>query len=395
MLHMNGAMFKLITYLQDSELVARFQRTCGLFAVKSERRRTCGNGHLQVDGTEDRSCTSDYTYQANGYNVDAASGPQYQVRNVFLYYLFLVSAALGREVFYISFLPCVHWNLDPFLCRRLVNMWAVVMYIGQVLKDTLKMPRPLAPPVVRLETRVSAEYGMPSTHAMAATTIFFTFLFSATHRFQIQFESGLLLAVLLSILVCLSRLYTGMHSVLDVIGGVLISAVLMLLTYPAWDAFERVQLTSPLTPVVSVVLPFLLSYCYPKLDHYSTTRGDTTIILGVGAGCSAGYWLNQQLGQTSELKGPFPLPLPPLTPRTLALGCARSTLGVAVLLGTRQLAKSTSLWALCTWHQVSPSDPLTRRRREIEVPYKFSTYTAMGLVHTILLDRAFRQLGLL
>lgn len=50
---------------------------------------------------------------------------QYEVRNWPLYFLFVVSATLGNEVFYISFLPFIHWNLDPFLCRRLVNMWAV------------------------------------------------------------------------------------------------------------------------------------------------------------------------------------------------------------------------------------------------------------------------------
>lgn len=47
------------------------------------------------------------------------------MRNRPLYFLFVLSATLGNEVFYISFLPFIHWNLDPFLCRRLVNMWAV------------------------------------------------------------------------------------------------------------------------------------------------------------------------------------------------------------------------------------------------------------------------------
>ncbi|KAJ8350095.1 hypothetical protein SKAU_G00252250 [Synaphobranchus kaupii] len=421
-MYMNGAMFEFITYLQDSELVARFQRKCGLFAVEGEHQRTCdkahlaegyrnpdavsnaalphkrsGNGHLQgqLIGAEDHSSSSDYKYEANGYKVAASSGPQYQVRNVFLHYLFLVSAGLGQEGFYISFLPCIHWNLDPFLCRRLVNMWTVVMYIGQVSKDMLKMPRPLSPPVVKLETRVNAEYGMPSTHAMAATSIAFTFLFSATRRFQFQFESGLLLAVVLSVLVCLSRMYTGMHSALDIIGGALISAVLMLLTYPAWDTFDRLQLTSPLSPMVSIVLPFLLSYSYPELDHYSTTRGDTVIILGAGAGCSAGYWLNEQLGETFEPEGDFPIPFPTLTGGALLLGCARSLMGMALVLGLRQVLKRASLWALCTWYQVCASDTQIRRRREIEVPYKFTTYTTLGLVNTVLLNRAFRLLGLL
>lgn len=60
------------------------------------------------------------------------------------------------------------------------------MYIGQVAKDILKWPRPSSPPVVKLEKRVVAEYGMPSTHAMAATAISFTLLISSMDRYQVS-----------------------------------------------------------------------------------------------------------------------------------------------------------------------------------------------------------------
>lgn len=62
----------------------------------------------------------------------------------------------------------------------------MVMYIGQLMKDLLKLPRPPSPPVVKLETRVDVEYGLPSTHAMAATAISFTILLSAQSRFQVS-----------------------------------------------------------------------------------------------------------------------------------------------------------------------------------------------------------------
>lgn len=62
----------------------------------------------------------------------------------------------------------------------------MVMYIGQLMKDLLKLPRPPSPPVVKLETRVDVEYGLPSTHAMAATAISFTVLLSAQSRFQVS-----------------------------------------------------------------------------------------------------------------------------------------------------------------------------------------------------------------
>lgn len=61
----------------------------------------------------------------------------------------------------------------------------IVMYIGQVSKDILKWPRPLSPPVVKLEARTNAEYGMPSTHAMAATAISFSFLTATANHYKV------------------------------------------------------------------------------------------------------------------------------------------------------------------------------------------------------------------
>ncbi|XP_031716566.1 sphingosine-1-phosphate phosphatase 2 [Anarrhichthys ocellatus] len=401
-------MLQSLAYLHDSELVARFQKRCGLVLVEAARHdrsrgRTRGTpvhngeprGGPQEGSRDHQDQNSNFKHKENGCAVSACSRPQYEVRNWPLHFLFLFSAGLGHEMFYITCLPCIHWSLDPFLCRRLVNMWTLVMYVGQVMKDTLKLPRPLSPPVVKLEPRIDAEYGLPSTHAMAATAISFTVLLSAPSRIQFQFEVGLLIALTLSSLVCLSRLYTGMHSVLDVICGALISAVILFLTYPYWETFDRFQLTSSISPIAALTLPLLLSYTYPELDRYTTTRGDTTTILGAGAGCSVGYWVNQQLGQTFEPQGALPVPLPALTANALALGGARFLVGGAALLGTRLVVKTVSLQALYSWYEVPRSDDGARRRREIEVPYKFVTYTSVGLVNSILVNRVFILLGLL
>ncbi|KAM3874827.1 sphingosine-1-phosphate phosphatase 2 [Diretmus argenteus] len=394
-------MLELLASLQDPDLVARFQRRCGLFP--SEVAHHSGGKTRAPSGSERHAdkrqrlkerCDHQDNNSNYEYNENGCSRPPYEVRNWLLYFLFRLSAGLGHEVFYITCLPCIHWNLDPFLCRRLINIWILVMYVGQVMKDVLKLPRPSSPPVVKLEMRVDAEYGLPSTHAMAATAISFTVLLSATSRIQFQFEVGLLIAVVLSSMVCLSRLYTGMHSVLDVICGVLTSVLLMLLTYPYWETFDRFQLTSPISPVVALALPLLLSYTYPELDHYTTTRGDTTTILGAGAGSSVGYWVNEQLGQTFEPRGELPVPLPALTARALAMGTARSLVGAVALVGTRQVAKVVSLQALCFWYRVPVNDRNARRRKEIEVPYKFVTYTCVGLVNSIVVNRVFILLGL-
>ncbi|XP_010123707.1 PREDICTED: sphingosine-1-phosphate phosphatase 2-like, partial [Chlamydotis macqueenii] len=139
---------------------------------------------------------------------------KYIVKNYFYYYLFKFSAALGEEIFYITFLPFTYWNIDHSVSRRMIIVWSIVMYIGQVSKDILKWPRPLSPPVVKLEMRTDAEYGMPSTHAMAATAISFSFFIATVNQYKYPFELGLVAAFVFSMLVCLSRLYTGMHTVL-------------------------------------------------------------------------------------------------------------------------------------------------------------------------------------
>ncbi|XP_055053360.2 sphingosine-1-phosphate phosphatase 2 [Misgurnus anguillicaudatus] len=406
-------MWTVISYLQSPELVAGFQRFCGLVptetcsyttqnglvngfkdgSVKTRRRKA-----EHVNGTAaSHDSNSNYKIDSLQFDDKIKESPRsrYEVKNWILYVLFVASAMLGHEVFYITCLPCIHWNLDSFLCRRLVNVWVVVMYIGQAMKDILKLPRPPSPPVVKLETRVDAEYGLPSTHAMAATAIFFTLLLSAQERVKFQFELGLLVAVVLSALVCLSRLYTGMHSALDVICGVLISAGIVIVSYPFWETFDLLQLNSPFSPIVALVLPLFLGYKYPELEHYSTTRGDTTIILGCAAGSSVGYWVNERVGLTFELVGPFPVTLPPLTATAFGLGVARFLVGVLMLVLTRQVFRWASLRALCWVYGASVSDINARRRKEIEVPYKFITYTTIGLVNSMLVSRVFVLMGLL
>ncbi|XP_029472455.1 sphingosine-1-phosphate phosphatase 2 isoform X4 [Rhinatrema bivittatum] len=268
------------------------------------------------------------------------------------------------------------------------------MYIGQTSKDILKWPRPVSPPVVKLETRVDTEYGMPSTHAMAATAISFTFLLSTMHRYKYPLEMGLIVAFILSALVSLSRLYAGMHTVLDVICGALAAALVTALTYPFWDIADRLLLTSPFCPVFFMVVPLLLSYNYPKLDHYSPTRADTTTILGVSAGTSIGFWLSYQYGRNYEPIGSPPFVIPPITVDLLVLVLVRFLIGICILFLTRQVVKSLCLELLCSWHKVSVKDIQARQRLEIEVPYKFVTYFFIGFCATVVVPLIYKMFGM-
>lgn len=399
-------MAELLWSLQDSQLVARFQRRCGLFPAPDEGPHENGAG--PAEGAV-RAPEVGHHPEANGKGgwgpangLRRAPAPQkyvqkYIVKNYFYYYLFRFSAALGQEVFYITFLPFTQWNIDPYLSRRLIIIWVLVMYIGQVAKDILKWPRPSNPPVVNLEKRVITEYGMPSTHAMAATAISFTLLISTMDRYQYPFVLGLVMAVVFSTLVCLSRLYTGMHTVLDVLGGVLLTAALIVLTQPAWTLIDQLDSASPLFPVCAIVVPFILCYNYPVSDYYSPTRADTTTIVAAGAGVTIGFWLNHFFQLMSKPMDSLPVVqnIPPLTMDMLLLGLTKFTVGIVLLLLVRQLVQNLSLQVLYSWFKVVTRNKEARRRLEIEVPSKFVTYTSVGICATTVVPMLHRVLGLL
>ncbi|KAM9736474.1 sphingosine-1-phosphate phosphatase 2 isoform 2-T2 [Dama dama] len=339
-------MAELLWSLQDSQLVARFQRRCGLFPAPDEgpsengagptdrEARTPGLGHLPAAKGKGAG------EPANGLRRLAA--PQayvekYVVKNYFYYYLFRFSAALGQEVFYITFLPFTHWNIDPYLSRRLTIIWVY------------------------------------------------------------PFVLGLMMAVVFSTLVGLSRLYTGMHTVLDVLGGILITAILIVLTYPAWTLIDRLDSASPLLPVCVLVVPFLLCYNYPASDYYSPARADTTTILAAGAGVTIGFWINHFFQLVSEPTESLPViqNIPPLTTELLAVGLAKFTVGIVLILLVRQLVQKLSLQVLYSWFKVVTRNKEARRRLEIEVPYKFVTYTSVGICATTFVPMLHRFLGLL
>ncbi|XP_032257169.1 sphingosine-1-phosphate phosphatase 2 isoform X2 [Phoca vitulina] len=339
-----STMAELLRSLQDSQLVARFQRRCGLFPAPDEGPRENGAGPAEgaARGLAQLPAANGKGGRGPANGLRRLAAPQayvqkYVVKNYFYYYLFRFSAALGQEVFYITFLPFTHWNIDPYLSRRLIILWVY------------------------------------------------------------PFALGLLMAVVFSTLVCLSRLYTGMHTVLDVLGGILVTAVLLVLTYPAWTLLDRLDSASPLFPVCVIVVPFLLCYHYPVSDCRSPTRADTTTILAAGAGVTLGFWVNHffQLASAPTESLPVVRDIPPLTTDMLVLGLTKFTVGIVLILLVRQLVQNLSLQVLYSWFKVVTRNKEARRRLEIEVPYKFVTYTSVGLCATTFVPMLHRFLGLL
>ena len=201
----------MLKALGDPYFVAKFQRTFGLREIRREKdapfamrdhkdsHSPLRNGHVH-DGylTKNHVHTnsSNHVHHRNGFvrpePFEKGKSPSEEKKceqlyefNTFFHALFVFGSTLGYESFYLTFFPFVFWNIDEYLARRTVIMWAIIMYIGQSAKDVIQWPRPPCPPVISVEKRFQVEYGMPSTHAMVGTLIPFCLVYFTYDRYQV------------------------------------------------------------------------------------------------------------------------------------------------------------------------------------------------------------------
>lgn len=130
--------------------------------------------------------------------------------------------------------------------RRTLRTWRpgaqlVVAYGLAVLAHTLvthAVNRPRPPAGGWLAPATGSSY--PSGHAMQVTALFGTLLLAAgqyaTRRVR-TLATGV--AVVMVLLVCVSRVYLGMHWFTDVLGGLLLSAAVVCLTAIAFALLRR------------------------------------------------------------------------------------------------------------------------------------------------------------
>ncbi|XP_076804584.1 sphingosine-1-phosphate phosphatase 2-like [Clavelina lepadiformis] len=403
---------ELTDYLMDFQKVRAFQEFCGVKENTSTYGRITNEDENLVNNCceETHQCfdngAADLHYKSTKTCFETKKTTEtpkltpkqyektYVITNWFLYYLFKFGSTLGHEIFYITFVPCIFWNFDPFIGRKMVVVWVVTMYIGQALKDILQWPRPTWPPVFKLETRVAAEYGLPSTHAVAGTTFPFSMLMAMYNRYDFPLEIGVILACSWCLLVACSRLYVGMHSIMDVLAGISLAATYLWLGWPFMDMVEEYTMTSTFAPWIIIISHFLLGVFYPGTEHYSTSRGDTVIILAAGAGIHCASWFLYQygiyFGPTGELPYTFACP----TFASLGRSALRTILGLVILFMVRMVVKTVSLFLICHAVGVSKNDRQARQRKDVEITYKFVTYAFVGFFALALIPIFFDYINL-
>ncbi|KAF4521229.1 hypothetical protein B566_EDAN005440 [Ephemera danica] len=404
-----------INYFNDPLMVLKIQNYFGIY----RRRQT--NGSVDKLRTSDLSSSSSssensevltrrknitgktqITEDEEDTGISSESETEtseYVVNNKIWYYLFCFGTILGDEIFYASFIPFWFWNIDGAVGRRVVLVWAIIMYIGQGIKDIIRWPRPACPPAVRVQKKWALEYGMPSTHAMVAACMPFSVLLYTMDRYQYSMTVGLIVAFAWCSIVCVSRVYLGMHSVLDVIVGLILAVLLMIPLIPLVDALDKHLLTGLWSPYIVLGSSILLVACSPCGDRWTPTRGDTAVVTGVTVGIQIGAWMNYKLGFMKEslLQPPYSIIWP--TYQMMGLLLLRTVLGFCCMIATRAFFKWASYVTACALlrldrRDMKHRDISNRRQTIVELSYKFITYFAVGIDTAYLLPNLFRIMGI-
>ncbi|XP_045126756.1 sphingosine-1-phosphate phosphatase 2-like [Portunus trituberculatus] len=360
-----------------------------------------GKGWMSLLLGENTGGTEGSMEEDNTLSESEPEDQEYIITNMFWYHLFFFATALGGELFYSVFFCFWAWNVDGAVLRRVIMVWMVTMYIGQALKDLLKVPRPACPPAVRLDSKWELEYGLPSTHAMVGAAMPFSIFILSLNRYQLDWMWGLAIALIWCSCVCLSRIYLGMHSVLDVLCGLVLVSGLLVAMLPWVDTLDHLALTHPASPLITIILTIAMVVCYPATDRWTPARGDTTVIVGVGCGSLLGSWVNYQLGIIREPSLPPPYTVLWPTLNMVGLSLLRTSLGMVVIVAVKAIFKSLSFATICALLQIRAEDYMNktgglsvRHRLVVELFYKFITYIAIGFTVVYTGPATFRLVGI-
>jgi membrane-associated phospholipid phosphatase len=195
--------------------------------------------------------------------------------------VFKVITFLGDEKFALLIVPFLYWAMDKALALRMGFLFLGSAYVNTVLKAVFAVPRPSAS-AVRVISPAEG-YSFPSGHAQTTTTVW-GYLATQVHRAWF-----VILAIVLIVLVGLSRVYLGAHYPQDVIVGTVIGLVLVAIYNWLLRSYAgRVRLSLPAKLAVAFIVPLILLALHAETD----TGSSMGTLLGLGVGATLeGEWV--------------------------------------------------------------------------------------------------------
>ncbi|XP_062166797.1 lipid phosphate phosphatase delta [Alnus glutinosa] len=267
----------------------------------------------------------------------------------FLDALFSGLSCVVSVPFYTAFLPLLFWTGHGRLARQMTLLMAFCDYSGNCIKDMVSAPRPSSPPVRRItatkdEEDNAKEYGLPSSHTLntfclSGYLLYYVLSYTQCEDASMKFV-GLALVCFLVGLVGLGRIYLGMHSLVDVIGGLAIGLVIL----PFWlivnQNVDIFIVSGQNVTSFWAALSLLLLFAYPTPEFPTPSFENHTAFTGVAFGIVAGI---QQTYHQFHHEAVARIFTPQLT---IPAFVGRMLVGIPTILLVKFCSKALAKWIL-------------------------------------------------
>jgi hypothetical protein len=130
---------------------------------------------------------------------------------------------------------------------------------------------------------------MPSTHALGGLLPFSVLLAFGRHGIDISIMWWIFAAYYL-ISVSISRLYLGVHSLLDICASVILGCPVMLFLDAMGEPLEYLVFFHPWSVALHVVCILLFVYAVPRAAPWTASYGTSTQLFGVFIGLAISMW---------------------------------------------------------------------------------------------------------
>ncbi|KAJ9558927.1 hypothetical protein OSB04_013541 [Centaurea solstitialis] len=235
------------------------------------------------------------------------------------------------------------------LARQMTLLMAFCDYSGNCIKDVVSAPRPKSPPVRILtatkdEKENALEYGLPSSHTLNTICLsgyLLHYVFSCLEDIDASYRVASFLFVCLFVgLIGFGRIYLGMHSVIDIIGGLVLGLTILAFWLHFHESIDNFVILGQNVTTFWIVLSFLLLFAYPTPENPTPSFEYHTAFTGVALGIVTGVQQTYHQFHHENVARVF-------TPElTIPAFAGRVLVGIPTILLVKFCSKALAKWIL-------------------------------------------------
>lgn len=198
---------------------------------------------------------------------------------------FKLVSSLANETLYLVIISFLYWCVSKRKAFHMIVMLCFSGYIGIMVKEFMKIPRPYTyDGIEALYEKSAAGYSFPSTHVQLSTTFWGSFMILCKKRIV------WIIGIIFIILVAISRLYLRVHWLSDIIGAVLFSVIVVYL---------YTKVTMGLSDRKFILLQRII-LAVSLIMYVMTSQVDNLKLLGVLTGSTIGIMLENHFINMNE-----------------------------------------------------------------------------------------------